>query len=281
MFENKKLHKTSLLSKFLVCLYVALTLLPLFWMLMMSFKTQQQIMMEPIKLPDSFKFTNYRGALKSAPFLMLYKNSFKIMLVALPLVMLFSLMAAFAISRVTATHPRIRNAFHSYFSLGFIVPFACMLFPVYKLVLDIGVWDSLWAVILPQIGWAAPMSVMLLVTAFNKVPSSLEEAAVLDGCTVPQMFTRVMLPMVRPTAVTIFILNFLAIWNDYMYARLVLNANNLWTVSLAAVFFKGRYSTDYGLMSAGIVLVLIPQIIVFIVLQRQIMAGVTAGAVKE
>ena len=90
-----------------------------------------------------------------------------------------------------------------------------------------------------------------------------------------------MLPMIRPTLVTILIINFIGIWNDYIYSRLILSSNENFTVALASMFFKSRYGSDYGLLAAGIVVMLIPQVIIFVALQKQIMAGVTAGAVKE
>lgn len=281
MFENKKLHKAGIVSKVIVILYLIITVIPLIWIFLMSFKTQKEIMLEPIAFPETFNTANFEKVMETVPFATLYINSFKVLLVSIPVIMIFATLAAFAISRVTAVKPRIRDRVHSYFSVGFIIPMGCMLFPVYKLVLGMGKWDSVWGVILPHIGWAAPFSVMMLITAFNKIPSGLEEAAVLDGCNLRQLLAKVMIPMVRPTLVTILILNFIGIWNDYMYSRLILSSNENFTVALASMFFKSRYGSDYGLLAAGIIVMLIPQVIIFVALQKQIMAGVTAGAVKE
>lgn len=281
MFANKKLHKTGVVAKIIVLLYIIATLIPLVWIFLMSFKSQSEIMLEPIKLPEAFRTANFEKVLDAVPFATLYANSAKVLLVAIPAIMLLSTLAAFAISRITSVNLKIRERYHSFFSLGFIIPMGCLLFPVYKLVLGMGVWDNVWGVILPHIGWAAPFSVMMLITAFNKIPSSLEEAAVLDGCNLWQLLGKVMVPMIRPTLVTILIINFISIWNDYIYSRLILSSNENFTVALASMFFKSRYGSDYGLLAAGIVVMLIPQVIIFVALQKQIMAGVTAGAVKE
>jgi len=189
-------------------------------------------------------------------------------------------MSAFAISRMRFGSGRLQNAVYSYFISGIILPVFVLLFPVYLIMVRTGLYNSLWAVIFPLIGWAAPLNMLILVGAFRSVPASLEEAAVLDGCSVPRILINIFVPIMKPAISTVFILNFLSVWNDFALSKTVLMNPDLRTLSLAAILFRGEYSKDYGLIAAGVFILILPQIVIFAFFQRFIIEGISAGAVK-
>lgn len=124
------------------------------------------------------------------------------------------------------------------------------------------------------------MNMMIMVTGFKNVPDSLEEAAIIDGCNIWQLLFRILIPVTKPVISTAFILTFLSVWNDFALAKIMLNSPEVRTLSIAAMYFKGVYSTNYALMTAGCVILILPQLLIFTIFQRYIIDGVTAGAVK-
>lgn len=134
--------------------------------------------------------------------------------------------------------------------------------------------------ILTHIGWTAPMNMMIMVSGFRSIPDSLEEAAIIDGCSIWQLLFRILVPVAKPVISTALIMTFLACWNDFPLAKIMLNSPDVRTLSIAAAYFKGTFSTNYALMDRGCVILIIPQLLIFTIFQRYIISGVTAGAVK-
>ena len=155
-----------------------------------------------------------------------------------------------------------------------------MILPIYLVMVKAGLYDTLWATILTHIGWTAPMNMMIMVAGFKNVPDSLEEAAIIDGCNIWQVLFKILLPVVKPVISTALILTFLAVWNDFPLAKIMLNSPDVRTISIAAAYFKGQFSTNYALMTAGCVILIVPQLLIFTIFQKYIIDGVTAGAVK-
>ena len=155
-----------------------------------------------------------------------------------------------------------------------------MILPIYLVMVKLKLYDTLWSTIFTHIGWTAPMNMMILVSGFKAIPDSLEEAAVIDGCNIWQLLFRILVPIAKPVISTAFIMTFLACWNDFPLAKIMLNSPKVRTLSIAAAYFKGQFSTNYALMTAGCVILIVPQLLIFTVFQRFIIEGVTAGAVK-
>ncbi|MDL2206940.1 carbohydrate ABC transporter permease [Eubacteriales bacterium OttesenSCG-928-N13] len=208
------------------------------------------------------------------------KNTLLTILVALPLNIVAVTLAGFAIGRMVVGKGRMQSAFLKYFIAGIILPSYVMLFPIYMISVKTGTYDTLWGVILPSIASGASLGVMLLSTAFKGIPRELDEAALIDGCGFYRMLLHILIPVVRPAIATVAIINFLGIWNNFALARVLLNREDVRVISLAAMYFKGEYSTDYALTMAGTMVLIIPQIIVFLFFQQYIVDGITSGAVK-
>ncbi|NBK91928.1 carbohydrate ABC transporter permease [bacterium 1XD21-13] len=285
--EQKELEKIrrihvagKLLKELLVLLIVIVALIPLVWVVFLSLKTNNEIFFNPLSFPEEIQWGNYTTAFRKIPFIRMLKNTFTEMIIAIPVGMFISMCSSFAIAKIRFGNDKWNNTLYTYFIAGIIIPGFVLLFPVYLIMNKIGLYDSLLGMALVHISWCAPMNTAIMVNAFRGIPSVLEEAAAIDGCGIWKILFKVYMPLMKPTMVTIFILSFLSVWNDFVLARVLLLSNDLQTISMASALFKGLYSTDYAMMTAAIVILVIPQLAVFAGLQKHIIDGITAGAVK-
>lgn len=263
-----------------LAILVFLAAVPVIWLVFLSLKSNNEILTEPLALPETLQWVNYVNAFNKIPFFTMVKNTLTVLAVAVPVAILFSIFAAFAIGRMKFGSGRIQNAVYSYFVCGVIMPTCVLILPIYLLMVKIGLFNTLWSTILTHIGWVAPLNMMIMVVGFRGIPDSLEEAAVIDGCNVWKMLFRIIIPVAKPVISTAVILTFLACWNDFPLARIMLINPDVRTISLAAAYFKGTFSTNYAMMTSGCVILIIPQLLIFTIFQRYIIDGVTAGAVK-
>ncbi len=263
-----------------LALLVFLATIPILWMVYLSLKTNTEILTKPLALPAKIQLVNYVNAFKKIPFFSMVKNTFIVLIVAVPGAILLSIFAAFALGRMRFGNSRLQNWVYSFFVGGVIMPTCVLILPIYLLMVKLRLYNTLWSTILTHIGWTAPMNMMIMVSGFKQIPDSLEEAAIIDGCNIWQLLFRILVPIAKPVISTSIILTFLACWNDFPLARIMLIDPRVRTISLAAAYFKGTYSTNLALMTAGCVILIIPQLIIFSIFQRHIIDGVTAGAVK-
>ena len=261
-------------------LLVFLAAVPVLWLIYLSLKSNTDILTNPLALPDTLHWENYVNAYKTIPFYSMVKNTGIVILISVPVSMLLSIFAAFALGRMRFGSGKVQNGVYSYFVCGVIMPTCVMILPIYLIMVKVGLYDTLWSTILTHIGWTAPMNMMIMVSGFRSIPDSLEEAAIIDGCSIWQLLFRILVPVAKPVISTALIMTFLACWNDFPLAKIMLNSPDVRTLSIAAAYFKGTFSTNYALMTAGCVILIIPQLLIFTIFQRYIISGVTAGAVK-
>lgn len=282
--ERKKMRRRRLMGKvikeLLLLLVVICGIIPLVWVVFLSLKSNTEIFANPLSWPEEIRWINYVVAFGKIPWAKMLKNTFFEMAIALPVGMIISFLSSFAIARVRFGNEKWNETCYTYFLAGIIIPTFVMLFPVYQIINKLGLYDSLWANIVVHISWCAPMNTVIMVNALRGIPNELEEAAVIDGAGVWKLLRTIYVPLTKPTLVTIFILSFIGIWNDYVLSKTMLIDNANSTISMAASLFKGLYSADYATMTASIVILVLPQLIVFSALQKQIVDGITAGAVK-
>ena len=277
---RKRTSPGAVIGNVFLFLLVFIAAVPVLWLIYLSLKTNTEIMTAPLALPKEVQWVNYLDAFRTVPFLSMITNTAIVIVISVPVAMLFSIFAAFAIGRMRFGSGRLQNAVYAYFVCGVIMPTCVMILPIYLVMVKLGLYDTLWSTILTHIGWTAPMNMMIMVSGFRGIPDSLEEAAVIDGCSVWQLLFRILVPITKPVISTAFIMTFLACWNDFPLAKIMLNSPAVRTLSIAAAYFKGQFSTNYALMTAGCVILILPQLLVFTVFQRFIIEGVTAGAVK-
>jgi raffinose/stachyose/melibiose transport system permease protein len=276
---RKDAARTALsLIKFGICLFIALTVLvPLVTAVVGGFKTNADLQTSPFTWPDPFQLTNYQMVITSQSFWQELGNSTFVMLMTAVGVVLLASMAAFVFSRLRF---RGRELLFNFFTLGLLFPLTVAILPLYITLRQANLVDNLWGIILPQVAFGLPGNILILRGFFAAVPYEIEEAAVLDGCTYFGFFWRVLLPLVRPALAAVVVLTMVASWNNFFLPLLVLNSEKLYTLPLGIMQFQGQYGTDWSRVLAFISLALVPTIAFYLVAERHIVSGLTAGAVK-
>ncbi|WP_334071712.1 MULTISPECIES: carbohydrate ABC transporter permease [Paenibacillus] len=259
--------------------YLLIILYPFLFVLFSSVKTNNQdIATNPFGLPGSVTFDNYVNAWVNAKINTYFFNSLYIGVVSACLSILFAAMLAFAVTRMR--YNRVSAALFQLILLGMLIPNNSLLLPIYGVMRNLNILDTHMALILPYIANAIPFSVIILAAFMRSLPGEIEEAAVIDGLGSAGLFAKVVIPLTVPAIVTVFIINFLGNWNEFLLANYFLSSDELRTLPVGMVGFRDAYNTNYAQMSAGIVFSVLPVMIIYAILQEKIIEGVTAGSVK-
>lgn len=263
---------------FLILLSI-LFLAPIFIVLMNSFKGQFSISVAPFKFPDSQTFaglTNYINGIKKVGFMQAFGYSLFITVCSVAVIILFTSMTAWYLVRVKN---KVTSMLYYLFVFSMIVPFQMVMFTMSKMANTLHL-DNPVGIIVIYLGFGSGLSVFIFSGFLKGIPLDIEEAAVIDGCNPSQTFFLVVFPILRPTAITVAILNAMWIWNDYLLPYLVIG-NKYRTIPIAVQYLQGGYgSRDMGALMAMLVLAIIPIIIFYLTCQKYIIRGVVAGAVK-
>jgi len=264
--------------KYAICVLIALlVLVPLAVAVLGGFKTNAELLSSPFSLPSTIRTDNYTAVLSSQNFWTQLRNSLFVMVVTTIGVVLLSSMAAYVFARIKF---RGREVLFNFFTLGLLFPIAVAILPLYITLRQANLVDTHWGIILPQIAFGLPGNILILRGFFGSVPFELEEAAMIDGCGYFGFFWRVLLPLVRPSLAAVMVLTMVGSWNNYFLPLLVLNSEKLYTLPLGIMQFQGQYGTDWSKVLAFVSLALVPTILFYLLAERHIVAGLTAGAVK-
>lgn len=262
----------------------ALALLPIYIMVVNSFKSRAQIFTDTIGLPQSFDFSYYISAIEKMNFLKAMSNSLLVTIISIVLIIIFSSMSAWAIVR---SDSKLANFIFYTFVATMLVPFQSVMIPLMQYMsgweitaINFSMIDTYYGLVFMYIGFGTSLSVFLYHGFIKAVPRSLEEAAMIDGCNKFQVFWSIVFPSLKPITVTVAILNVIWIWNDYLLPSLVLRSPSLRTIPLSTFYFFGEFTIQWNLAMAGLVLTIIPIIIFYLFSQKYIIKGVMAGAVK-
>ena len=265
-----------------VAMLFVLYMMPFALVLLNSFKQKRDIIKDPFSIIASKGYTlaNYAKAFDKMNFVRAFGNSLFITALSTLFVIILSAMVAYYFTRNNNLASRI---LFSLMAASMIIPFQAIMIPLVSIYgAKLQMLNHRGTLIFMHTGFAMSMSVFIF-QGFIKsgIPISLEEAAYLDGCTKLQTFFKVVFPLLKPTTSTLIILNVLAFWNDYLLPSLVLGKKELYTLPLSTYAFYGTYSADYGVIMAALVLTVAPILILYLFLQKQIISGVVAGAVKS
>lgn len=272
---------TNQLMKIIRYLFVAFIILislgPFVWVLISSFKTNTEILSSTIGLPKQLEFSNYISAFKIAPLAQFYVNSIIVAVFGTLLNIFILSMSAYVISRFEFKGKKLLLAI---FSLALLIPGAALLQPLYLTTTALGLYDKLIGLIIVYAGFGLPTTLYILTSYFLTIPKELEESAYLDGAGFMKTFISIILPISKPGIVTAAVLQFLLCWSEFQFALTLTTGNKSRTLPLALYYFKSQFGSNYGVMFAASIIVIIPSIIVFIMLQKHVISGLTAGAVK-
>lgn len=258
-----------------------LYMVPFFVVILNSFKQKRDIITNPLSFiaEKGYTLENYVRAFEKMDFLKAFGNSLFVTCLSTLLVVIIASMTAYYFSRANNWFSKI---FFTLMIAAMIIPFQAIMIPLVSIYgANLNLLNNKLTLVFMHTGFAMSMSVFIY-QGFIKsgIPASLEEAAYLDGCTKVQTFFKVVFPLLKPTTATLVILNVLAFWNDYLLPSLVLGKKELYTLPLSTYVFYGTYSANYGVIMAALVLTVAPIVILYLFLQKQIIDGVVAGAVK-
>ena len=252
-------------------------LVPLLVTALDGFKELGELRSNPLGPPHVWMWQNYWDILSSPRYWQLLGNSLFIAVTTVFLTLALSSMAAF-----TFAHLRFfgDSFLLNYIQLGLLFPAATAFLPLFIKIRDLGLLNSSWGIILPQVAFSLAMGVLLLRNAFKQLPPELLDAALMDGCGYFRYFFYITLPLSGPILATVAVISFVGSWNNYLLPLVVLNSESRYPWTLGLMAYQGQYSTAWQLVLAFITLTILPAILMFLMAQRYIVAGLTAGAVK-
>jgi N-acetylglucosamine transport system permease protein len=264
--------------------YFVLVVYPMVWLLYTSLKTDKDIFLDPFELPalNSLQWVNFSNAWTKGNFGDYFGNSVIVTIATVVLVLLFSSMAAYALSRFA--FPGARPLFF-YFLAGLMIPLQLAIVPLFFQMKDLDLLNSRPGLLTVYVAFGMPFSIFILTGFFRSLPSELYESALIDGASEFRAFWSIMLPLARPGLITVAIFSFLGTWNEFFMAFMFLSgkgSEHLRTLplGLANLTIVSQYRSDWGMAFAGLVLVMLPTLLVYALLQKHLSKGITMGALK-
>ena len=273
-----KNRTTVILGRVVLCVMAAIFLFPFLISILLAFKTKQETTKSVLALPSALHIENFVDAIEKANIFRSMANSLIVTAASVILVLIVASMAGYAIGR--QYRKKGYKFYESVLTAAMMVPFQSLMIPIYRMYRGLGLLNTLPGIIILIAGINMPFAIMTYIGFVRTVPMELEEAAKLEGCTVFQTFVKVIFPILKPTTVTIAVLDALWAWNDFNASLIVLQKNAVKTVPMQQYVFFGEHSADYNMAFAAAVITMIPVVLFFLVMQKHIEGGMTAGAVK-
>ena len=250
---------------------------PLFWVVMSSFKTTKETMRDAFALPTSWNFDGYRVALDISPIFKFYGNSLIISLSSTLLNLVVVSMAAYALARFKF---KGNEQLTLLFSSSLLIPVSALLMPIYRIWMTMKLFDTRLGLIIVYAALGLPESLFLFKAYFQSIPKELEEAAYLDGAGVFRTFVTIICPLAKSGLATGAILQFLKSWNEFIFALVLTKSTEVRTLPLALNYFTSQFTFNYAAMFAGITMAVLPSILIYVLLQEQVTSSMIAGSLK-
>ena len=278
MMEQTQRYNARLLAMEIAALLLALLfLVPFYFVVVNSLKSFGDLMRNAAGWPEAFRWDNYARVWEIMKFPRAFMNSLLITVLSNAGLVIISAMAAYRILRRPTVFNRVLFVL---FIAAMVIPFQSIMIPLVKVASEVGLMDSRFGLIICYFGFGVSLNLFLYHGFMKSIPLEIEEAAVVDGCTPYGVFWRIVFPLLKPMTITILILNSLWIWNDFLLPLLVLHSADIRTIPLQTYSFFGQYTKQWDLALAGLVLGVAPMVAFFLLMQKHIIAGISAGAVK-
>lgn len=272
------LKKLSVLFNYIFFIILAIIFVyPLYLMFITSFKSTREVFLDPFGLPDTWSLQAFLDVWNEANFNIYFLNSVVVTAFSLIILLICASLSAYALARFNF---KFNNVVFLIFLAGIMIPIRLGILPLFILMRNLNLLDTRLSLILTYSASGMPMSVFLLTGFFKTIPRELGDAARVDGCNEFQIFYKIMLPLIRPALATVTLVNFVPWWNDFFFPLLFIRSDHLKTIPLGMTIFFGQYMTDWGRLFAGMVIASIPMLVIYIIMSKQFISGITAGAVK-
>ncbi|NLM39798.1 MAG: carbohydrate ABC transporter permease [Firmicutes bacterium] len=261
----------------MMILFTLLTIAPLIWLILSSFKTTTEFQLNRIGWPQNPTFFNYTSAWKLGKFGTLFLNSLFFTIASTLAIIFLAVSAGFAFAKIRSKATPI---LHGSFVIGILLTIQSIMVPLFLLVNAVGLYNTRTGVLIPYIGMGMPMAVYLCTEFIKGIPDSVVESARIDGASYLKILQAIIWPMTRPVAVTLAILNIAGVWNEFMLINILVSSESLRTLPVGILRFSSALSSDYGRQFAALVIGMLPMVIFYLVFRNQITKGVSAGAIK-
>lgn len=259
-------------------IYAIVNVYPIIWMGINSFKSEQEFTVNQFGFPNEFVLENYENAWEIANLGVLFKNSIFITLTATFITVFLGALVAYFLSRFEF---KLNKWLYTFFTFGLLLPIHATLVPMFILMKNLDLLNRPYTLLFPYIAFHLPITIFILTSFMKSFPKSIEESAMMDGCGIFRRFWSIILPMSRPALATVIILNFIYNWNEFSFALVLINNPEYQTLPLGLASFAGQFTTNYGAQMAGLTMSIIPIIIFYLIFEKNIVKGMTAGAVKD
>ena len=257
--------------------YSVITTGPLLWVLTMSLKTTDEIRQAPYALPQNWRFDLYADVWIHSSYGRYFFNSIIVVGASIVLLLTITPMAAYCFSKLPFKGSEI--AFTVIFS-GIMIPAQILIIPLYQSLSDLRLTNTHFGLMLVYVTIQIPMSIYILRSYFSSVPNELREAAKIDGCSELGIFARIMLPVAKPALCTILIINFINLWNEFLFGSVLIQKDVMKTLPLGIIKFVGDVNEDLGRIAVAVIIAITPVIVIYCIFSESFMKGMTAGAVK-
>ena len=262
----------------LILVFLVIQIYPVIWLFIASVKPTVELASEPFAFPKTVTFENFVNVLSDGKIGMYMWNSLKITGLSLILIVVLSSTAGYALSKFRM---RGKKQIYSFFTFGIMVPVQITLIPLFIFYSNVGILNTSMSLVLPQVGFALPLSVMMFVSFYEFVPNELIEAAIVDGCSPFRTFIQIVFPLARNTVITIASMYSILIWNDFIFANTFISETNAKTVAMGLKDYVGAFgNVDWGSTFAAIAISILPPLIIYFSLNKWVTAGMTMGATK-
>ncbi|MDR2896063.1 MAG: carbohydrate ABC transporter permease [Propionibacteriaceae bacterium] len=274
--KKERLGWGSPVVYFISLALIAVCIAPVLYIVLGGFRSNSQMIQDPAAWPNPWEITNYTSVLAMPEFWHMAWNSLFIALISVVLVVVLGVGASYTLARYKFTG---RNALYMLFAAGLMFPLTVAITPLYIMMTRIGLANTAWGVILPQVAFGLPQTIIILTPFLAAIPGEIEEAATVDGCSRLGFFFRMALPLSLPGVITVAILNFVGSWNSYMLPLYMFNDASMYTLPLGVQQFSTAHSQDTAQVMAFTSMSMLPALIFFSIFERRIVGGLS-GAVK-
>jgi len=262
----------------LAVLWLLVAFVPFMFMVLTGFKQKlETIMYGAFHLPETLYLQNYIDVITDVNFWIYFRNSVIVLVVSLVILLFISACAAYPLSRFRF---RLRGPVYLLIVAAMSVPIHVTMIPIFQMTINMGLYDTIWALVPTSVAFASPISVFILTGFMEGIPRELEEASDVDGCGLYRRFFKIILPLSTPGLSTLAIYNGVNIWNEFIFAFTLTQSNGNRTLPLALWNYQGQYASNTAMIMACLTLSVMPMIILFIIMQDKLVKGMMAGAVK-
>jgi len=272
---NNKNKSIGTIIKFIILSAVAIVqIFPLVWLVNFSLASSNELFTNGLLImPAKIRWDNYITAFRDGNVLLYLRNSILINTLAVIIVIVISIMAAFACTRMEW---KLSGVVKNLLLVGMMIPIHATLLPNYVIYQKLGITDTIWALLIPYVAFSLPQGMFLMSSFISSIPKEMEEAALIDGCGIYRIVAIIITPLMKSSIVTVTIMN----WNEFMMASTYLSTKTWKTLPFAILEFTGQYSSNYAVQFAVMALTAAPALLIYIILNKYITKGVAAGAVK-